>query len=179
MLTLIFAAVAVGLGNFGAAISIGLSGATGKSRIRVGAVFGVFESGMPLAGLLLGHGTASALGEVAGYVGGGLLILIGSWQLIQATRSDDKTSPTPTELWQLIVTGFALSMDNLVVGFTLGARNVPLAEAIVAFAAVSVMLSVIGLELGHRLSSAVEFAVEYAAAFVLIAVGVIVAVGKF
>lgn len=179
MLTLIFAAVAVGLGNSGAAISIGLSGATAKTRIRVGAIFGAFESGMPLAGLLIGHGTASALGEVAGYVGGGLLILIGSWQLIRATRSDDKTPPSPTALWQLIVTGFALSIDNLVVGFTLGARNVPLAEAIVVFAAVSVMLSVLGLELGHRLSTAVEFAVEYAAAFVLIAVGVVVAVGKF
>jgi hypothetical protein len=58
VLTLIFAAIAVRLGNFGAAIGIGLSGPTAKARIRLGAVFGAIEGGMPLVGLLLGRGTA-------------------------------------------------------------------------------------------------------------------------
>ena len=54
MLTLMLAALAVGLGNFGASVSIGLSGAAMATRIKVGAVFVVFEAGMPLVGLLAG-----------------------------------------------------------------------------------------------------------------------------
>ena len=86
MLALILAALAVGLGNFGASVGIGMSGATKATRVRVGIVFGVFEAGMPLVGLLAGRGAAQAVGNVAGYVGGALLIGIGGWQLFQAFR---------------------------------------------------------------------------------------------
>jgi putative Mn2+ efflux pump MntP len=182
MLALMLAAVAVGLGNLGAAISVGLSGASAATRIRVGTVFGLFEAGTPLIGLLLGHGTARALDGVAGYVGGGLLIALGGWQLLQAirARNEPPAQPTaqPTGMWRLLLTAFALSMDNLVVGFTLGTQHTPLAGAIAVFAAVSVALSLLGFELGRRLSSAVEFGVEYLAGIVLLGVGVFLAVGE-
>jgi putative Mn2+ efflux pump MntP len=59
VLTLILAALAVGLGNFGASVGIGMSGANKATRIRVGLVFGVFEAGMPLVGLLAGRGSVA------------------------------------------------------------------------------------------------------------------------
>ena len=86
MLALMLAALAVGLGNFGASVSIGLSGAAMATRIKVGAVFVVFEAGMPLAGLLAGQRAARALGHLSGYIGGTLLITIGAWVLIEAFR---------------------------------------------------------------------------------------------
>ena len=55
MLALTIAALAVGFGNFGASIGIGVSGATMGTRIRVGIIFGIFEAGMPLVGLLAGR----------------------------------------------------------------------------------------------------------------------------
>jgi putative Mn2+ efflux pump MntP len=179
MFALIVAAIAVGLSNFGAAISIGLSGTAAATRIRVGVVFGVFEAGMPLVGLLLGHSTAQILGEIARYVGGALLVLMGSWQLLHTARTRGMTSLPSTGIWRLLVTGFALSLDNLVVGFTLGIQHAPLVEAISVFAAVSVALSLLGIELGRRLSSAIKYGVEYVAGFVLVAVGLLVAVGDF
>ena len=53
MIALILAAFAVGFGNFAASISIGLSGADRAARFRVGLVFGIFETVMPLIGLLV------------------------------------------------------------------------------------------------------------------------------
>ena len=47
MLALTLAALAVGLGNFGGIGHIGLAGASIATRIKVGAVFGVFEAGLP------------------------------------------------------------------------------------------------------------------------------------
>lgn len=182
LFALIVAALAVGLGNFGAAVSIGMSGAAATSRFKVGFVFGLFEAGMPLVGLLLGHGSAGTLGAVAGYAGGTLLIIMGGWQVVREVRSrgkDAKGALPAAGMWRLLLAAFALSMDNLVVGFTLGAKRAPLALAIIVFAVVSVVLSVLGFELGRRLSAAIDFGIDYLAGFVLVGVGVLVTVGKF
>jgi putative Mn2+ efflux pump MntP len=177
VLALLLAAVAVGLGNFGASVSIGLSGTTRATRVKVGIVFGIFEAGMPLVGLLAGRGVARALGHVSGYVGGALLIGIGGWQLVQAFRAASRGLAPPTSLRRLLLTGLALSMDNLVVGFSLGVRHTSLIEAVVVFGTVSVCLSLLGLEVGRRLGAVVEVGAEYAAGIILLAVGLIVAVG--
>lgn len=177
MLALLLAAIAVGLGNFGASISIGLSGTTRATRIRVGVVFGIFEAGMPLAGLLAGQGVARALGDVSGYVGGTLLIGIGAWQLVQAFRAASRGPAAAASLRRLLLTGLALSMDNLVVGFSLGVQHTSLIEAVAVFATVSVCLSLLGLEVGRRLGAVVEIGAEYLAGLILMAVGLIVAVG--
>jgi manganese efflux pump family protein len=180
VLALILAAFAVGFGNFAASISIGLSDATRAARLRVGLVFGVFEAGMPLVGLLAGHSAVAALGDWSGITGGLLLIVIGGWQLIQALRAGGGSSPSPppTAFRRLLLTGFALSLDNLVVGFSLGVQHTALLEALVVFGTASVALSLAGLEIGRRLGQAFEFGAEYLAAAVLVAVGVLVATGE-
>lgn len=177
MLALTLAALAVGIGNFGASISIGLSGAGLAARVKMGVVFGIFEAGMPLAGLLAGRGAAQRLGDVSGYVGGALLIGIGGWALIQAFRAGNQAPAPPVTMRRLLLTGFALSMDNLVVGFSLGVQHISLGEAVVVFAAVSVCLSAVGLEFGRRLGAMVEFGADYLAGIVLMAVGLAVAAG--
>jgi putative Mn2+ efflux pump MntP len=179
MLALILSALAVGLGNLGAAISIGMSGGSRDMQIKLTAVFGPFEVGMPLIGLLLGHSTSRTIGSISGYIGGGLLIAMGLWQIVQRVRGGGEAAGNPPGLWRLILTGFALSMDNLVVGFALGARHVSLAAAIVVFAVVTVALGLLGLEIGRRVSAAVDVGVDYVAAAVLLAVGVLVAIGEF
>jgi manganese efflux pump family protein len=177
VLALILAAFAVGFGNFAASVSIGLSGADRATRLRVGLVFGIFEAGMPLIGLLAGHSAVAALGGFSGITGGLLLILIGGWQLIQALRASGGSSP-PASFRRLLLTGFALSLDNLVVGFSLGVTHTSLIEALVVFGAASVVLSLAGLEIGQRLGQAFEFGAEYLAAAVLLAVGVLLATGE-
>jgi putative Mn2+ efflux pump MntP len=178
VLALALAAFAVGLGNFGASISIGLSGITLVTRIRVGIVFGIFEAGMPLIGLLAGQRVAHALGDVSGYVGGALLIGIGAWQLLQAFRAGRSGLGPPTSLQRLLLTALALSMDNLVVGFSLGVQGTSLVDAIVVFGAVSICLSLLGLEIGRAIGAVVETGAEYLAGLVLMAVGgILVAVG--
>lgn len=177
MLALALAALAVGFGNFGASIGIGMSGATGPTRVRVGLIFGVFEAGMPLVGLVAGQGVARGLGSVAGYAGGALLVGVGGWQLVLAFRASNRGPIPPMSTGRLLLTGFALSLDNLVVGFSLGAEHISLIQAVVVFALVSVGLSVIGLEFGRRIGAVLEHGAEYLAGIALMAVGLIVAVG--
>lgn len=62
MLALLLVAVSLGLANFASSVGIGVSGIDARTRLRVAVIFGVFETGMPILGLLLGHGLAKALG---------------------------------------------------------------------------------------------------------------------
>lgn len=173
---IILVAAALGLSNFAAAIGIGLSGVDGRLRIRIAIIFGFFEAAMPLLGLLVGHRVAGSIGSAASYLGGGLLIATGLYAFAQAKMSSAGVAG-PTNTGKLILTGAALSIDNLVVGFALGAYKVPLVEAAIVIAVVSVGMSLVGLEVGRRLGRSVEqWSAELGAA-VLVLVGILIATG--
>ena len=183
MLALVLVAVSLGLSNFAAAVGIGVSGIDARTRLRVGVVFGLFETGMPIVGLLLGRSLATTLGHAAHWIGAALLIATGGYAVIQAMRSqashDWQAPATPggQRTGRLLVTGAALSVDNLAVGFALGTFHVTLALAAIVIGAVSVGMSLLGLELGNRIGTRTGERGELLGALVLIGVGVAVASG--
>jgi manganese efflux pump family protein len=178
MLALLLVAGSLGLSNFAASIAIGMAGVDRRLRVRVAVAFGLFEAGMPILGLLLGRRVSDALGSHAHLIGGALLVATGAFTVVQALRTSD-TSPSTLDLrrgrlWLLAAT---LSIDNLIVGFALGAYDVPIVLGVVIIGVVSVALSLIGLELGDRLGSRAEHHSEMLAGIVLICVGAAIAVG--
>jgi putative Mn2+ efflux pump MntP len=183
MLALLLLAVAVGLSNFAASIGIGVSGVSRSVRIRVGVVFGLFEAGMPVAGLVLGRSLAADLGQAARWLGAGVLIAVGVAGLLQAWRSRDAdASSRPTHVWRtgrVLISGLALSSDNLAAGFVLGAYHTGLPVAAAVFGVVSVAMSLAGLELGARIGIATGDRSELIASAMLIAVGTAIAAGAF
>ena len=183
MLALLLVALSLGLSNFAAAIGIGVSGIDARTRLRVGVVFGLFETGMPIIGLVLGRSLATTLGHAAHWIGAALLIATGGYAVIQAIRSparhDGPATATPAGLQtgRLLVTGAALSIDNLAVGFALGTFHVSLALAAIVIGVISVALSLIGLELGSRIGARAGDRGELIGGLVLIGVGIAVASG--
>ncbi len=175
VVTLLVVAVALGINNFAGAIGIGVSGAGRAVRVRVAAVFGLFETAMPVVGLLLGRGMASGLGSAARWTGAGLLVAVGVYQLF--SRGDSAADPNRWAGWRLLVTGAALSLDNLAVGFALGTVDVPVVVAVIVFGVVSVAMSLAGLELGARLGTVVGDKGRIIAGIALIGVGAAMAAG--
>lgn len=148
MLALLLVAVSLGLSNFAASVGIGASGVDTRMRLRVGVVFGFF-------------------------------IATAVYGLIRArldTGAEPATGPGPQRMGRLLVTGLALSIDNLTVGFALGALHVSLLVAVIVIGAVSVTLSLLGLELGHRISIRIGRG-EVLGGLVLIGVGAAVLAG--
>lgn len=176
-------AVSLGLSNFAAAIAIGVTGTSAGARLRVGLIFGAFETAMPIIGLALGRGLAHALGHAARWTSAVLLIVTGGYALIQSWRAGktpqpaEPGAPGPQRVTRLLVTGAALSVDNLAVGFALGTFHVNLAVAIVIIGVVSTALSLLGLELGGRIGTHAGQRGEALGGLVLIAVGAAVAAG--
>jgi manganese efflux pump family protein len=66
----------------------GTSRLTGWVRWRVSVIFVVFEGGMPLLGLALGASAGNAIGSLADYLSGGLIIALAGY-LWWAERDDD------------------------------------------------------------------------------------------
>jgi manganese efflux pump family protein len=176
MLALLMVAVALGLNNFAAAIAIGVSGVDRRTRIKVAAVFGLFDTVSPAIGLLIGRSLAGDLGHAARWTGAGVLGAAGVYGLVEALRGGDET-PRVWHGWRLMVSGAALSLDDLAVGFALGAAHAPIAVAVIAFGVASVVMSIIGLELGARLGTAVGDRGEVVSGILLICVAVAMAAG--
>lgn len=181
---ILLVSISLGLSNFAAAIAIGISGVDRKTRIKTALVFGFFEAAMPVVGLLIGNRIASLIGHIANYLGAGLLILTGShaiWQSLQHHSSEvpRQTGSPRQPLKQLLIAGFALSIDNLVVGFALSLYHVPIALTAGIIAFTSVVMSLIGLELGRRLGEQFERWSEAIGGVILILVGVAIGFGLF
>jgi putative Mn2+ efflux pump MntP len=189
VVALLLVAVALGLSNFAASIGLGAGGA-GAARVAV--VFGAFEAGMPVAGLALGSGLARSLGHGANWLGGAILIAVGGYTLLSSlSRGNGDAGPAASAspaigagpaaggaLGRLLLTGFALSLDNLAAGFALGAYHVAFWVAALVIGVVSVAMSLVGLRLGARLGRLASARTsQLAAGVVLIAVGTAMAAG--
>jgi putative Mn2+ efflux pump MntP len=182
MLALLLVAASVGMSNFAAAIGIGVAGVDTRTRLRVGLVFGAFESGMPLLGLVLGEQVADPLGHAARWIAAGLLIAVGGYAVVKAIRDARRPAGEPgpsTSLGygRLLVSGLALSLDNLAVGFALGTYSTSIVASAVVIGVVSVVLSLVGLEVGARVGKWAGKRGEQLAGVVLISVGIAIAAG--
>jgi len=204
MLALLLVAASVGLSNFAAAVSLGVGGVDARTRLRVGLVFGAFESGMPIVGLLIGDHVAGQLGRAGHWIGGALLIGVGLYTILGSVRARraaraamagavhpvaDAGATAPSDSApghaatgsggsvRLLLSALALSLDNLVVGFALGTYQVAILVGATIIGAVSVALSLVGLELGARLGGWAGGRSDQLGGVILVSVGVAVAAG--
>jgi putative Mn2+ efflux pump MntP len=159
MLALLLVAAAVGVSNLVAAVGLGVSGVDARTRWRVGLVFGAFEAGMPVVGLLIGEHVATQIGQTSRWIGGALLVGVGLVGLIgpirvrrQGEPRDPAAASHPGQLGlaRLLLSGLALSLDNLVIGFALGTYQTGILLSALVIGSVSVAMSLAGLEIGAR-----------------------------
>lgn len=179
VLALLLVAGSLGMSNFAASIAIGLGGVDARLRLRIALTFGLFEAGMPILGILIGRHAAGALGSDADLIAGCLIAATGLYSLL-GSRHAGEERPLPAgdrPVGRLLITGFALSIDNLVVGFALGAYSVSFVVAAVLIGVVSIAMSLAGLELGVRVGERVGRGSDVLAGVILTAVGVAIAAG--
>jgi putative Mn2+ efflux pump MntP len=176
MVALLVVAVALGLNNFGAAIAIGVSGVDRRTEIKVATVFGLCDVVMPATGMLIGTGLAGPLGAAARWAGAGILFATAIWGLIEALRGGDD-APQAWHGWRLLVSGAALSLDDLAVGLALGTVRYSIVLAVALFGLMSFVMSIIGLRLGGKLGTATGEHGEIVGAIVLAGIAGAMAMG--
>jgi manganese efflux pump family protein len=92
VVALLLAAVAVGLSNLAAAIGIGVTGVNTRIRLQVGLVYGVFEAGMPVVGLLIGQRFATDMDKAVRWPGAILLMIVGAQGLVRSIRESRRNA---------------------------------------------------------------------------------------
>jgi putative Mn2+ efflux pump MntP len=118
------------------------------------------------------------VGHAARWIGTGLLIAVGGYGMGQTLRGGDGGPPDlDMGTGRLLLTGLALSVDNLAAGFALGTYHASLVAVVIVMGAVSVILSLIGLELGSRIGTRFGQRSELLGAIVLIIVGCLIGAG--
>lgn len=143
---------------------------------RIIVVFGFFEFFIPLVGVFIGRQFSALIADYASIVGGTLLVLFGLFILyktLRSSKSDEQGLLDQITSWSGIISLSAgLSLDNLIVGFSIGLQNVhPLTVAtVIAFS--SVFFTLIGLNFGEYLKAQFRTWTDIGAATLLIALGV-------
>lgn len=149
MITLIIMAFALGMDAFSVGLGMGMLRLRLRQIMKIGITIGLFHVLMPLLGMLTGHFLSDRFGEIAAWIGGGLLILLGLQMFWSSFKEQEKTLITPVGMG-LLVFALSVSLDSFSVGLTLGIYGAKIVMVLVCFGVGACMLTWLGLLLGRK-----------------------------
>lgn len=164
------------LDTFALAAALGVAGLAGSARLRVALVFTGFEALMPIVGLLAGRAIGGLIGDWAGFVGIGFLVLAG---LVLLRPGDEAGEERRLRLlaqargFAVLTLGLSISLDELTVGLSAGLLGLSIVITVVWIAIQAFVAAQVGMRFGARLGEELRERSEQAAGVALIAVAVI------
>ena len=136
---------------------------------------------MPIIGLLLGAPLGKALGSVADYAAGGILLIFGLFTLLRP-EENERASIAKLATARgvgLLLLGLSVSLDELAIGFTLGLIHVPVIPVLLLIAVQTVLVSQLGMKFGSKLSEHLREGTERLAAVILALLGAGIVIQRF
>lgn len=169
-------AVAMSTDAFAAAVSKGAALHKPRLReaLRTGAIFGVIEATTPLVGWALGYGAASLIKSWDHWIAFVLLVGLGLRMIAMAVRKDGTQAhekPARHSFWTLAVTGFATSIDAMVVGVSLAFIDVSILTVAATIGCATFIMVTIGVMAGRVLGAVAGKRAEFMGGIVLIGIG--------
>ena len=165
------------LDTFSLAAALGVAGLGRRDRLRVSLVFALFETGMPIAGLLIGRVVGSVIGDWAGYTG--IAFLLGAGLLLLRPGKSEADEGRRLGLLAharglaILDLGLSISLDELTVGLSAGLLGLPIAVTVIWIAVQAFAATQLGLRIGARIGEQLRERSEQAAGVALILVALI------
>jgi putative Mn2+ efflux pump MntP len=141
-------AFALSMDAFSLGIGVGMVGIRLREILKVSITIGLFHIGMPIVGILVGAYLSDLVGDIAVFIGGGVLMAIGLHMLWNGFVNGDQ-KVLRTKGFGLMVFAFSVSLDALTVGFSFGLIEVNRLLAISLFGIMGGAMSYFGLLLGR------------------------------
>lgn len=152
---LVILGIVIASNNFSVALALGTMGQW-KRVARILIVFGGFEFFIPLFGAYLGQYFAQFVEAYASAIGGGLLIGLAIYvfygTFISQPADREEWAQRTSTWWGLLGLAFGLSLDNMMVGLSLGFSDESPWLVATVIAMSSVVFSAIGLRFGTFLN---------------------------
>jgi putative Mn2+ efflux pump MntP len=174
MLRLLALIVPLSLDTFAVSAAIGVSGLSARERLRVSLLFALFEGIMPLVGFLVGAAVGEVIGQDADYIAGGLLVALGGYMLLAEDEAQELETAqmfARTRGLAVIGLGVGISLDELVIGFSVGLLRISIVLAAVLIATQAFVAAQIGIRLGQRLGEEFREGAEKLAGAMLVVLG--------
>jgi manganese efflux pump family protein len=163
----------LGIDTFAVAAGLGTLRPPLRTRIRVSTLFVVFEVGMPLVGVLVGHTLGAVTGSWSDWLAAAVLIGVGVWSLVRRDEGEEKRASRLLSANPLVAAalGVSISLDELAIGFSLGLSNLPLVPVLVAIGVQTVVASQLGLAPGALVRQRMREGAERLAGVAFVALG--------
>lgn len=149
ILTLSIMAFALGMDAFSVGLGMGMAKLKRNQIFQIGVIIGLFHVIMPLGGMIAGQFLSGALGALAGYLGGALLLVLGI-QMIAASFNKSGEQIISPHGFGLFIFAVGVSLDSFSVGLSLGLYGTKPLLTIFLFGLFSMVLTWAGLLLGKR-----------------------------
>lgn len=162
------------------AAAVGKGAAMRKPRfleaLRAGAIFGAIEGLTPVIGWLLGLAAAKYIAAWDHWIAFTLLGLLGLHMIHAGLTPEGEEGATDVArrghgFWGLAATGFATSIDAMVVGVGLAFLEVNIAVIALVIGVTTLVMVTLGIMLGRMLGSLAGKRAEIIGGFMLIAIG--------
>jgi putative Mn2+ efflux pump MntP len=173
MWAVVLIGLVLGLDSFRASVGLGMARGWAR-RMKIALAFGLCDGLSPMLGLVLGEATARSFSPWAGWIGPLTLGGFGVLTFLTAGRGETgRSREGAVGTWGLLGLPLALSLDNMVAGFGLGAFQVPMLVSALVLGTISGALALAGLYLGSVARRMVPARAERlaGAALTLLAVG--------
>lgn len=174
--TMLLLALAMSTDAFAAAVCMGaaLHRPDWREALRTGAIFGSIEALTPLVGWLLGSVAARYVTEWDHWIAFTLLGGLGLrmiWAGLQASADAEIEKPQSHSFMVLAITGFATSIDAMVIGATLAFVDVGIVPVALSIGAATFVMVTIGVLLGRGLGAGAGRRAEILGGVLLIGIG--------
>lgn len=171
--TILMMAVALGMDAFSLGIGVGMRGIRLLDVLRISFLIGLFHILMPLLGICTGQYLGHLLGQVAQYVSGGLLLILGIHMIVNSFRGSAVQSLNHRTMAGMLIFALSVSVDSFSVGVSLGLFRSDIWLTVIAFGLFGALMSVIGLMLGRRVSHSLGEYGEAIGGSILLAFGLL------
>lgn len=147
-----------------------------SEALRAGVIFGTIEGLTPVIGWLLGLAAAQYITAWDHWIAFTLLGLLGLHMIYAGLKPESKGDATDATrrmhgFWSLAATGFATSIDAMVVGVGLAFLDVNIGVVALVIGLTTLVMVTLGIMLGRLMGSLAGKRAEIAGGFMLIAIG--------
>ncbi|MCM3567200.1 manganese efflux pump MntP family protein [Neobacillus mesonae] len=149
IITLVIMAAALGMDAFSVGLGMGMYKLRLRKIFEIGLTIGLFHVIMPLAGILAGKLLSDKFGDLASWVGGLLLIVLGMQMIWSSLKKEAESVITPIG-FGLLAFALSVSLDSFSVGLTLGIYGAKTAFVLLCFGIVATVQTWAGLLLGRK-----------------------------
>ncbi|WP_071393277.1 manganese efflux pump MntP [Bacillus tuaregi] len=149
IITIMIMGIALGMDAFSISLGMGMYKLRLRQVFKIGITIGIFHIFMPLLGMVAGRFLSEQFGEIAVYIGGALLLILGVQMIWSSLAKEEGSLITPVG-FGLILFALSVSLDSFSVGLSLGIYGAQTLLVLACFGAGATILSWTGLLIGRR-----------------------------